>query len=101
MYSGSLFLKFYWTACPLKIGLTGCPEMSVTNYQSVLHKIPDKHRYQLVSGLANLTACLLTPNSPVLTVCLKLTVPFRDCIIPEMSTCFTPSAVNIIYINLA
>ena len=83
------------------MGLTGCPEMSVTNYQSMLHKIPDEHRYQLISGLANLTACLPTLNSHVLTVFLKRTVLFRDCIVPEMSTCFTSSMVHIIYINLA
>jgi hypothetical protein len=31
-----------WTALPLKMGSTGCPKISVTNYQSALgHKAED------------------------------------------------------------
>jgi hypothetical protein len=33
-----------WTACPLNMGRTGCPETSVTDYQSMLSNIPEKQR---------------------------------------------------------
>jgi len=33
-----------WTACPLKIGTIGCPETSVWNYDSTLHKITEERR---------------------------------------------------------
>jgi len=33
-----------WTAWPLKMGPMGCPEQSVTNYQSTLRKISEEQR---------------------------------------------------------
>jgi hypothetical protein len=36
--------NFSWTAWFFKMRLIYCPKMSVTNYQSTLHKIPEKHK---------------------------------------------------------
>jgi len=40
-----------WIVWHLKMGLTGCPETPVRNYQFTLGKIPDKRRYQSISHL--------------------------------------------------
>jgi len=34
-------IPFPWTAVPLKMGPKGCPETSLTNYQSTLHHFPE------------------------------------------------------------
>lgn len=38
----------FWTASPLKMGLTYCPKTTVTNYQPTLHNIPEEQRPQTV-----------------------------------------------------
>jgi len=38
----SLHVVSSWTAQLLKMGLISCPKMSVTNYQSTLHNIPEE-----------------------------------------------------------
>jgi hypothetical protein len=48
------------TAWPLKMGPTGCPETSVTNYQSALCNIPEERRpYEksLVSRIEPMSSC--------------------------------------------
>ena len=37
---------------PLKMRLTGCPEKSVTYYQSMLHNIPEEQRSHLCHGIS-------------------------------------------------
>lgn len=36
--------NFSWTAWLFKMGPKRCPKMSVTNYHSTLHKIPEEHQ---------------------------------------------------------
>jgi len=45
-------------ACPLKMGLMGCPETSVINYQTTLRNIPEERR----SALLVLSLCDLKVN---------------------------------------
>jgi hypothetical protein len=44
---------------PLKMGLMGCPEALVTNYQSALHDIPEEQRPAL-HGSGSLESCVVT-----------------------------------------
>jgi hypothetical protein len=46
------------TGQPLKIGLMGCPEALVTNYQSALHDIPEDQRHAL-HGSGSLESCVV------------------------------------------
>jgi hypothetical protein len=39
------------TSRPLKMGPISCPEMSVQNYYSMLHNIPDEHSIQVSTNL--------------------------------------------------
>jgi hypothetical protein len=39
-----------WTVWSLKMGLRGCPKISVTTYQSKMHNIPEGRRYNLHRG---------------------------------------------------
>jgi len=49
-----------WTAWPLKLGPVGCPETSVTNYQSMLRSVPEKLRSHTKSSLnISITVVLL------------------------------------------
>jgi len=43
---GSQWVPFEepWTARPLQVGLTDCPETSVTDYEPTLHNIPEGRR---------------------------------------------------------
>jgi hypothetical protein len=43
-----------WTAWPLKKGPIGCPETSVTNYQSTLHITPGKAKISFPQRVCNL-----------------------------------------------
>jgi len=43
-YKVTLESRSEWTALPLKIGPKGCPETSVTNYQSTLRNIAEERK---------------------------------------------------------
>jgi hypothetical protein len=38
-------MKSKWIALPLQMGRIGCPETSITNYQSTLRKIPEQRKF--------------------------------------------------------
>jgi len=52
-----------WTDGPLKMGLKGCPETSVWNHHSTLHKIPEECRSHLHHGKSlELCRCEINKN---------------------------------------
>jgi hypothetical protein len=39
-----------WTTWPLKMGQIGCPETSITNYQSTLRNDPEERRLRCITS---------------------------------------------------
>jgi hypothetical protein len=58
-------LLVYWTAWPLKMGRTGCPETSVNNYQHTLLNIAEKrkpHVYYIFDRFCSVFAFFASMN---------------------------------------
>ena len=49
-YKHNHTVKQCWTAWPLNMGLTRCPQNIITNYQPTLHNIPEDQRPHLERG---------------------------------------------------
>ena len=66
----NMLYTYYWrllTACPLKMGSTGCPETSVLNYRPTSRKIREvrrSHLYCYVSLKSQTVRYWLTPDEP-------------------------------------
>jgi hypothetical protein len=43
-----MLCSLFWISSPLKLGLIGCPKMSVQNYHSTLCSISEEHRSHMI-----------------------------------------------------
>jgi hypothetical protein len=75
-----LYQQSSWTACPLKIGPTDCPETSVTNYQTTPHNIPERECLNYTTAEAWNLTCYSTSLLSCQAECsfLSPTLPSLD-----------------------
>ena len=70
-------LQGCWTAWPLKMGPIGCTERSVTRYQSMLHKIPERRISHVHWGISLLSQTSTTLHVITLQETEFLSLPWK------------------------